>query len=290
MSTDVCVSGLVAQARDAAQRAWSPYSGLKSGAALLGASGRVYCGANVEIAGSTASCCAARVAVITALVSGERAFAAIAATGDLPGSSAVLCGVCRQTLAEFCQPETPVYLAGADSFRKVSVDMLLPEWNFIPPRWPELEPPGSEPTAPVVFSGGPPDLIHLAFEGQRRCYAPYSNYYVGAALLAKSGRVYIGGNIESAGRTPAVCAERSALFQAVYAGEREFQSIAVVGGLRGTAPEGFVHANPCAVCRQALAEFDGGEMKFYLARTAEDYLTRTLEDILPHAFRINSYA
>lgn len=276
---------LAQMAKEAASQAYAPYSGHKAGAVILSADGQVYCGANIEIAGSTTSCCALRVAFIGAIISGAREFSAVAVTGDMPGKRPLLCGVCRQTLVEFCAGETPVYLIGDDAAEETTVCALLPGWPVAKPRWPEFQ---REPK-PTLKAETPPELIRLAFAGRQYCYTPYSNYHVGAALLASSGNIYLGGNIEPAGRTSVICAERSALFQAAYAGERSFEAIAVVGALRGTAYEDFAYANPCAVCRQALCEFDSGEMRFYLASSPHDYLEKTLDEILPHAFRITSY-
>jgi cytidine deaminase len=89
-------------------------------------------------------------------------------------------------------------------------------------------------------------LIDLAIAARRRAYAPYSNYPVGAALRTKSGKVFTGVNVENAAYPAGVCAERTAVFTAVAAGEREFEVIAVVTANGGT---------PCGSCRQVLAEF-----------------------------------
>ncbi len=74
------------------------------------------------------------------------------------------------------------------------------------------------------------ELIEMAYEGRRRAYTPYSGFRVGAALLSKSGKVYLGCNIENASYSPTNCAERTAFFKAVSEGEREFEAIAIVGG------------------------------------------------------------
>jgi len=89
-------------------------------------------------------------------------------------------------------------------------------------------------------------LIGLAIEAQRRAYAPYSNYPVGAALRTRSGRIFTGCNVENAAYPHGMCAERVAVFKAVSEGEREFDVIAVVTSTGGS---------PCGGCRQVLAEF-----------------------------------
>lgn len=73
-------------------------------------------------------------------------------------------------------------------------------------------------------------LIELAHEARLRAYTPYSRFRVGAALLTKAGKVYLGCNIENASYSPTNCAERTAFFKAVSEGEREFAAIAIVGG------------------------------------------------------------
>lgn len=91
----------------------------------------------------------------------------------------------------------------------------------------------------------PETLIELAKQAMERAYAPYSSYWVGAALLTADGRVYQGCNIENAAFSPTVCAERSAFFKAVYDGVRDFTAIAVVGGKDGCISGYFP---PCGVC------------------------------------------
>ena len=90
-------------------------------------------------------------------------------------------------------------------------------------------------------------------------YAPYSGFRVGAALLAKSGKIYLGCNIENAAYGPSNCAERTAFFKAVSEGERTFDAIGIVGG-KGEE-RGDQMCSPCGVCRQVMMEF-AGQMNF----------------------------
>ncbi len=121
-------------------------------------------------------------------------------------------------------------------------------------------------------------LLDKAQEARDRSYAPYSKYNVGAALLTADGRVYQGCNIENAGFTSTVCAERTAFFKAVYDGHRAFRAVAVIA----TGEElGF----PCGVCRQVMAEFCDKDFVIITAnrdRTKVD--VSTFERLLPHSF------
>lgn len=90
------------------------------------------------------------------------------------------------------------------------------------------------------------ELIRSALDAQQRAYCPYSNFPVGAALRAASGKIYQGVNVENASYGLTNCAERVAAGAAVAAGERDFTAIAV-------ASRGGV--TPCGACRQFLAEF-----------------------------------
>jgi len=114
----------------------------------------------------------------------------------------------------------------------------------------------------------------------QRAYAPYSNCKVGAALLAKSGKVYLGCNIENASFSPTICAERSAFASAISAGDREFDALAVTGGRDGVIGEAFF---PCGVCRQVIREFCADDFPIYVL-TEKEILSLTLKDLLPHSF------
>ena len=103
-------------------------------------------------------------------------------------------------------------------------------------------------------------LIGTAIEQLKFSYAPYSNFKVGAALLAKNGEIYTGCNIENAAYTPTNCAERTAFFKAVSEGIKEFDVICIVGGKGGVLTE---YAAPCGVCRQVMMEFCNPEPLSY---------------------------
>lgn len=123
-------------------------------------------------------------------------------------------------------------------------------------------------------------LCEKAKQAMQNSYSPYSGCTVGAALLAKSGKVYLGANIENASFSPTICAERSALAAAISAGEREFCAIAVTGGKNGEINGAFF---PCGVCRQVLREFCDDSFPVYVL-TANEIISLTLGDLLPHSF------
>jgi cytidine deaminase len=119
------------------------------------------------------------------------------------------------------------------------------------------------------------DLAARAAQARQWAYAPYSHYYVGAALLTSSGRVYDGVNVENAAYPDTICAERTAVFKAVSEGEREFVAIAVSSDGGGS---------PCGSCRQVLSEF--GLATRVIIADADGNITKrtTVRDLLPDAF------
>ena len=120
------------------------------------------------------------------------------------------------------------------------------------------------------------EMIDAARKARLNAYSPYSGFRVGACLLAKSGKVYTGCNVESVSFTPTCCAERTALFTAVAAGEREFLALAV-------ACDGMKPAWPCGVCRQALAEFST-DLEIIATGECGGWEKASLSALLPHAF------
>lgn len=118
-------------------------------------------------------------------------------------------------------------------------------------------------------------LINLAKDALLNAYAPYSKFYVGAALLTKKGNIYTGCNIENASYGATNCAERTAIFKAVSEGEQEFERIAVV------AKDG-ITAYPCGICLQVMHEF-AKEMKVILEHEGH-MVEYDLKSLLPSGF------
>lgn len=129
----------------------------------------------------------------------------------------------------------------------------------------------------AVFS----KLLEEAEKMRAKSYAPYSHWTVGAALLSQNGVLYRGCNIENAAYTPTCCAERTAFFQAVAQGERQFRCIAIAGGREGEPSRTF--CAPCGVCRQVMAEFCGEDFRIILTdgKTMRIYMWK---ELLPEPF------
>lgn len=128
------------------------------------------------------------------------------------------------------------------------------------------------------------ELVKKAYEAQKYSYSPYSGFEVGAALLAGSGKVYTGCNIENAAFSPTNCAERTAFFKAVSEGEKEFKAIAIVGNKKGALPEEREFCTPCGVCRQVMLEFVNPEEFLIFSGKGEEIKVFTLKELLPESF------
>lgn len=126
------------------------------------------------------------------------------------------------------------------------------------------------------------DLIESAMKAREKAYAPYSEFFVGAALLSADDRIYTGCNIENAAYGATNCAERTAIYKAVSEGKQKFQAIAIVGGTGGDVLQ---YCVPCGSCRQVMCEF-AVPSDFYIivAKNTVDYKIYTLDQLLPEAF------
>lgn len=118
-------------------------------------------------------------------------------------------------------------------------------------------------------------LIDAARAAQRRAYAPYSNFHVGAALESEDGTIYTGCNVENASYGLTICAERAAICAAVTAGARKFRRAVVVSDVDPPAA-------PCGACRQVLAEF-GRELRIDGVGPTGT-VSWTIAQLLPAAF------
>ncbi|MDG2206730.1 MAG: cytidine deaminase [Pirellulales bacterium] len=119
-------------------------------------------------------------------------------------------------------------------------------------------------------------LIAMARSASQQAYAPYSKFQVGAALLAKSGSLYAGTNVENASYGLTNCAERTAVFRAVTEGDRDFEAMAIA------SPGGVA---PCGACRQVMYEFAPNLVLFLIDANQSDRVTEvSLAALLPDPF------
>ena len=117
------------------------------------------------------------------------------------------------------------------------------------------------------------ELIAAAWKVREMAYAPYSNFHVGAALLAGDGRIFPGCNVENISYGLTNCAERVAVGAAIAAGARSFEKVVVVAD---TAQP----ISPCGACRQVLAEFG---VKTVILANRTERVEFSLEELLPRA-------
>lgn len=120
-------------------------------------------------------------------------------------------------------------------------------------------------------------LIKKALESREFAYVPYSNFKVGSSILTEDGSIYTGCNIENASFGATNCAERTAIFKAVSEGKKNIQAVCVVGSLER-------YTFPCGICRQVLLEFCKKNCKIIIAKSIDDFIIKTLDDIMPGAF------
>ena len=125
-------------------------------------------------------------------------------------------------------------------------------------------------------------LVKAAIDATKYAYVPYSNFKVGAAILAENGKIYTGCNIENASYSPTNCAERTAIFKAVSKGVTKFKKIAVVGGPNGNLEN---YCPPCGVCRQVISEFADENFELILGTSENTYAVYNFfEEVLPLSF------
>ncbi|MBC2397380.1 cytidine deaminase [Clostridium tetanomorphum] len=121
------------------------------------------------------------------------------------------------------------------------------------------------------------ELIRKALDGRKKAYVPYSKFKVGAAVLTSEDKIYTGCNIENASYGATNCAERTAIFKAISEGEKDIKAIAIVG-----SEEELTY--PCGICRQVISEFAMDDIKIIIGKNENEYVVKTLGEILPGAF------
>lgn len=123
----------------------------------------------------------------------------------------------------------------------------------------------------------PKEIAQEAVKAKSKGLPKYSNFHVGAALLTKNGKIYHGANIENSSYGLTICAERTAVFQAVLEGERNFTAIAIASDAEDFLP-------PCGACRQVLLELCGKELEVVMVNHKNEIKKFSLKDLLPFSF------
>lgn len=121
------------------------------------------------------------------------------------------------------------------------------------------------------------ELYLAAKTASERAYAPYSHFPVGVAILAESGKVYQGCNVENASYGATICAERNAIAAAIVAGEKRFNALLVY------TPQ-LVLTPPCGLCRQVIAEFFAQDSLVASCNHLQQRRQWTVQQLLPDAF------
>ncbi len=124
-------------------------------------------------------------------------------------------------------------------------------------------------------------LIEAAKEARENAHAPYSNYFVGAAIIDENGDVHKGCNVENAAYPEGNCAEANAIGAMIAAGGKKISVIAAVGG-----SESLEFCTPCGGCRQSILEFSDQDTRIILINEEGKIQKYTIDELLPHAFRL----
>ena len=122
-------------------------------------------------------------------------------------------------------------------------------------------------------------LMNKAKEASKMSYSPFSRFAVGASVLAKSGKIYSGCNVENSSFGMTICAERCAIFKAISEGEKEILAVAIYSPNADDC-------NPCGACRQVMYEFQGDEEMDVITENMGELIVRKLGVYLPFGFKI----
>jgi len=124
-------------------------------------------------------------------------------------------------------------------------------------------------------------LIEEAKEARDNAHAPYSNYFVGAAIVDDQGAVHVGCNVENAAYPEGNCAEANAIGAMIAAGGKKISVIAAVGG-----SDSLEFCTPCGGCRQSILEFSDEDTRIILIDEDGEIQKFSIDELLPHAFRL----
>jgi len=123
------------------------------------------------------------------------------------------------------------------------------------------------------------ELIEKAKEARKLSYSPYSHFAVGAALLCKDGRVFVGANVENSSYPLCMCAERNALYNAKMNGVKKEDMVALALSADTDEP-----CSPCGACRQVISELFPKDAPIYMSNLKGDIKETNIEELLPYAF------
>lgn len=121
------------------------------------------------------------------------------------------------------------------------------------------------------------NLHQAAQKAQLKAYAPYSKFYVGAAIIDDQGLIHSGCNVENAAYPIGCCAEQSAVAQMIVNGGKTIKHILIIGQAGRSCP-------PCGACRQIILEHGDQQTQIHLETSAGQFSTQSIDDLLPDAF------
>ena len=123
------------------------------------------------------------------------------------------------------------------------------------------------------------ELLGEALMARRLSYSPYSKFAVGAALLCKDGKIFVGANVENASYPLCMCAERNALYNAMMDGYKKEDLVALAIVADTDEP-----CSPCGACRQVISELFPRHGKIYLSNLKDNVKETSIDELLPFAF------
>ena len=121
------------------------------------------------------------------------------------------------------------------------------------------------------------ELAKKAVDAKKKSFANFSNFHVGAALLTENDELYLGANIENSSYSLTICAERTAVFQAVLDGHRKFKAVAIASDFEDYCP-------PCGACRQVLMDLCGKDLDVVMVNKKDEIIVPKLAELLPLGF------
>ena len=121
------------------------------------------------------------------------------------------------------------------------------------------------------------NMIEQARLAQINSYAPYSRFNVGAAVLTENDEIFIGTNVENVSFGLSICAERSAIFNAITHGMKKIKALAITSTSNSVTP-------PCGACRQVIKEFSNEGTLIIMSKADNTYIEKYIDEILPLSF------